>query len=334
MPVQHALIIKTLPFAKENRLLSWYYLLSTLVLAMAAFSLTWIADSLVLKIASGVIAGLLMARLVVIYHDFQHGAILEGSTFARIIMSCVGILALTPSSIWDESHQHHHHSNSKFATFVLGSFPTISKAMYKQLSRKAQIRYKVLRHPLMIAFGYIPIFLISFCLWPFFENPRRYWDCGLAAILHIALATVLWMYGGWSAVAFSLLIPSFVAFSLGGYIFYAQHNFPEVILTNDESWNYFEAALKSSSFIRMSSLMKWFTANIGYHHIHHVNPRIPFYKLPHAMKAIAELQNPRCTSLNPKEIWRCLQLKLWDEDLGRMISMREYNLEVRDAAQW
>jgi omega-6 fatty acid desaturase (delta-12 desaturase) len=333
MPVQHALITKTLPFAKEHRLLSWYYLLSTLTLAVTAFSLTCIADSQPAKLASGVVAGLITARLVVIYHDFNHGAILERSTVAKIVMSFVGMLTLTPSSIWDESHQHHHHSNSKFATFVLGSFPTISKAMYKQLSRKAQIRYKVLRHPLMIAFGYIPIFLISFCLWPFFENPRRYWDCGLAAILHIALATVLWMSGGWSAVASSLLIPSFVAFSLGGYIFYAQHNFPEVLLTNDESWNYFDAALKSSSFIRMSRLMKWFTANIGYHHIHHVNPRIPFYKLPHAMKAIAELQNPRCTSLHPKEIWRCLQLKLWDEDLGRMISMREYDLEVQNSPQ-
>jgi omega-6 fatty acid desaturase (delta-12 desaturase) len=178
--------------------------------------------------------------------------------------------------------------------------------------------------------GYIPIFLVSFCLWPFFENPRRYWDCGIAALVHIALASALWMYGGWAAVVFCLLIPSLVTFSLGGYIFYAQHNFPDVVLTNNESWNYFDAALKSSSYIRMSRIMRWFTANIGYHHIHHVNPRIPFYKLPIAMHSIVEFQQPRRTSLHPTEIWKCLQLKLWDEDRGSMISMREFKTVARD----
>ena len=320
------LIFKTMPFAKENRLLSWYYLLSTLMLAAIAFSLTWISDHLFVKLASGIIAGLITARLVVIYHDFHHGAILKGSALASVIMTFVGWLTLTPASIWDESHEHHHRTNSKFATFVLGSFPTISASMYQGLSPKERFRYRLLRHPLMIVFGYIPIFLVSFCLWPFFENPKRYWDCGVAAALHITLAIVLWIYGGACAVAFSLLIPSLVAFSLGGYIFYAQHNFVQVVLTNDESWNYFDAALNSSSYIKMNRLMKWFTANIGYHHIHHINPRIPFYNLPSAMQAVAELQHPRCTSLHPSEIWRCLQLKLWDEKQGRMISMREYDL--------
>jgi len=324
------LIFKTLAFARENRLLSWYYLLSTLMLAAIAFSFTWIGDSVIVKLVSAIVAGLITARLVVIYHDFQHGAILKGSVLAHFIMTSVGLLTLTPSSIWDESHEHHHHTNSKFSTFVLGSFPTISVSMYRKLSPKNQFRYRLLRHPLMIALGYIPVFLVSFCLWPFFEEPKRYWDCGLAATLHIGLASLLWIYGEGVAVVFSLLIPSIVAFSLGGYIFYAQHNFPDVVLTSDESWNYFDAALKSSSYIRMSQLMRWFTANIGYHHIHHVNPRIPFYNLPLAMRSVIEFQNPRCTSLHAKEIWKCLQLKLWDEDRGRMISMREFHSMPRD----
>lgn len=318
------LIVQTMAFTKEDRLLSWYCLLSTLLLMAMAFTFTWISNHVIIKLISGIAAGLITVRLVVIYHDFQHGAILKGSVLAQIIMTTVGLLTLTPPSIWDESHEHHHHTNSKFATFVLGSFPTITTSMYRKLSRKEQFRYKLLRHPLIIALGYIPIFLVSFCLWPFFENPKKYWDCGIAAIVHITLAVALCIYGGWPALLFSLLIPSTLAFSLGGYIFYAQHNFRDVILTNDESWNYFEAALKSSSYIRMTPLMQWFTANIGYHHVHHVNPRIPFYNLPHAMRALTELQHPRCTSLHPKEIWKCLQLKLWDEDLGRMITMQEY----------
>ncbi|HTE34313.1 MAG TPA: fatty acid desaturase [Chryseolinea sp.] len=335
MSAKDTLIFKTLPFAKENRLMSWYYLVSTLLLAIIAFALTWLLGSPSLKLLSGIVAGLITARLVVIYHDFQHGAILKGSKLGSIVMKSVGTLTLTPASIWDESHEHHHHTNSKFATFVLGSFPTISTSAYQSLTRKAQFRYRLLRHPLMIAFGYIPIFLISFCLWPFTENPRRYWDCGVAAVIHIAIASGLWFYGGWMSFVFSMLVPSLVAFSLGGYIFYAQHNFPEVMLSNDEAWNYFDAALKSSSYIRMSRIMRWITANIGYHHIHHVNPRIPFYKLPLAMEAIVEFQNPRCTSLELAEIRRCLRLKLWDEGRRKMISLEELDdgFEVRHSDQ-
>jgi len=110
-------------------------------------------------------------------------------------------------------------------------------------------------------------------------------------------------------------------YALGGYIFYAQHNFPTVMLKDNDNWDYLDAALNSSSYIKMNRLMQWFTANIGFHHIHHVNPRIPFYRLPEAMKALPELQHPRETSLGFPEIIRCLQLKLWDEDRGTMIPL-------------
>jgi omega-6 fatty acid desaturase (delta-12 desaturase) len=281
-----------------------------------------------LKVLCGVLAGLLVARLFVIYHDFQHGAILKGSIVGAIIMKGFGLLTLAPSSIWNETHQHHHHSNSKFSSFVMGSFPTITTRTYLRLSKSQKFKYRMIRHPLMIAFAYIPIFLVSFCLWPFFENPKKYYDCGLAALVHGLIAHWLFVSGGAHALLYFLLIPSFVTFSIGGYIFYAQHNFPEVILRNDDEWDYLDAALCSSSFIRMNRLMRWFTANIGYHHIHHVNSRIPFYHLPLVMNHFQELQQPRSTSLHPKEIWKCLQLKFWDEERGRMISMKEMKSRV------
>lgn len=183
----------------------------------------------------------------------------------------------------------------------------------------------------MILFAYIPIFLISFCLWPFVENPRKYFDCGLAAAIHFIFGGLLYALGGWSVVFFSLLIPSLIMFAVGGYIFYAQHNFPTVKLNNDDHWDYLDAALNSSSYIRMNRLMRWFTANIGYHHIHHVNARIPFYRLPEAMNRLKELQHPRSTSLHPFEIWRCLHLKLWDEKKAKMITMKEYRRAKRPA---
>jgi len=321
---EKALIIATMEFVDEDRSKSWFYFLSTLVLSVLAFSGTYWVSPIVGKILFSLLAGLLTSRLFVIYHDFHHGSILRNSSLANALMWIVGILTLSPSSIWDETHQHHHTNNSKFSKVVMGSFPTITSSTFKAYNNAQRFWYLLIRHPLMIVFAYIPIFLVSFCLWPFFESPKKYYDCGLAAIIHGMIFALLYILGGWQVVFFSMLLPCFILFAVGGYIFYAQHNFPEVKLKNDSDWDYLDAALHSSSFIKMNWLMRWFTANIGYHHVHHVNSRIPFYRLPEVMAAFKELQNPRSTSLNPKEIWACLHLKFWDEDLGRMITLKEF----------
>ena len=330
MITKNSLISETMKFTDENRLKSWYYFLSTLVLSFLAFYGTYAAILIPVKLISGLFAGLLTSRLFVMYHDFNHGAILRKSRSARLLMALFGIATLAPASIWNETHQHHHNHNSKFSRFVVGSFPTLSTDTFRNSSKGQQRWYLLLRHPLMILFAYIPIFLISFCLWPFFENPKRYYDCGLAAAVHFVFGGLLYALGGWDAVVFTLIVPCLIMFAVGGYIFYAQHNFPTVKLSNDHDWNYLEAALHSSSYIKMNRLMCWFTANIGYHHIHHVNARIPFYRLPEAMKNIEELQHPRSTSLHPFEIWKCLQLRLWDDKTGRMITMQEYRRTPRD----
>lgn len=321
---KNKLISATMSFTEEDRFQSWYYFLSTLVLTALTFLGTYWVPSIIGKVMSGLVAGLLTSRLFVIYHDFHHEAILRKSVIAKFLMTLVGILTLAPRSIWNETHQYHHNHNSKFSRAVIGSFPTISTHTFKNSSRAHRSWYLLLRHPLMVLFAYVPIFLVSFCLWPFVENPKKYYDCGIAAVVHATIASMLYMLGGWPVVVYSLLIPSTILFAIGGYIFYAQHNFPAVILKDDDEWDYIEAALLSSSFIKMNRLMRWFTANIGYHHIHHVNSRIPFYRLPEVMEKVVELQHPRSTSLHPTEIWKCLQLKLWDEKRCRMISLKEF----------
>ena len=332
MTSRNSLISKTMKFTREDRLKSWYYFLSTLVLCFIAFYGTYVVGSIGGKLICGLLAGLITSRLFVIYHDFHHEAILRKSKAARLLMTIFGITTLAPASIWNETHEHHHNHNSKFSRYVVGSFPILSTETFRNSSRAKQRWYLMLRHPLMILFAYVPIFLVSFCLWPFCENPRRYYDCGLAAILHFIFGGMLYALGGWSAVVFSLIIPCIIMFAIGGYIFYAQHNFPSVILRDDNRWDYLEAALHSSSYIKMNRLMRWFTANIGYHHVHHVNARIPFYRLPETMKCLEELQHPRSTSLHPFEIWKCLQLKLWDDKNGKMITMQEYQLQSRTSS--
>jgi omega-6 fatty acid desaturase (delta-12 desaturase) len=124
---------------------------------------------------------------------------------------------------------------------------------------------------------------------------------------------------GWQALLLTQIIPHFIACAVGSYMFYAQHNFPDVSFNDAAGWTYEKAAMESSSFMRTNRIMAWFTGNIGYHHIHHLNARIPFYRLPEVLKKIPELQTPKTTSLNPMEIIRCLRLKVWDVESQRMV---------------
>jgi omega-6 fatty acid desaturase (delta-12 desaturase) len=115
-----------------------------------------------------------------------------------------------------------------------------------------------------------------------------------------------------------MFLPLAIAMAIGAYLFYAQHNFPDLLVQPRESWDFARAALESSSYMEMGPLMAWFTGNIGYHHVHHLNPLIPFYRLPEAMAALPELQNAKKTSLRLSDIRACFAQKLWDPEAGHM----------------
>jgi omega-6 fatty acid desaturase (delta-12 desaturase) len=117
--------------------------------------------------------------------------------------------------------------------------------------------------------------------------------------------------------------PFFIMAGMGSYLFYSQHNFPGASFKENKDWTYVGAALDSTSFLQMSPVMNWFTANIGYHHIHHINSRIPFYRLPEVMAAIPEFSKVSTTTFNLKDVIDCFQLKLWDEEKEDMITLRQ-----------
>ena len=308
------LILATKPFAKDNPLVSWWCILSTLSLLGLSLAGTWWNFPIWLRIPCSLLTGLLLLRSFVIYHDQQHHAILPTSRLAEALMRVFGILALSPSSIWRSSHNHHHNHNSRLRGSHIGSFPLMTKEQYHKSSPQDQRRYLFVRHPFTILFGYLFMFLIGMCLNPFLSRPKKHWDCLLALLVHLCISTALWYFGGWSALLLTQVIPHFITYAIGTYLFYAQHNFPGVRFRDNAGWTYEKAALESSSFLKTGRVMAWFTANIGYHHVHHLNSHIPFYRLPEVCQATPELQSPRSTSLHPSEILRCLRLKVWDAD--------------------
>jgi omega-6 fatty acid desaturase (delta-12 desaturase) len=326
------LILATKPYAVDSSMKSWLYLLSTALLLAAALVGTLWSFPLAGKMACSLLAGLLYLRFFVIYHDQQHEAILPHSRLAEGLMRAFGIVILSPSSVWRSSHNHHHNHNSKLRGSHIGSFPIMTKAQYLKTPKGLRFKYLFMRHPLTILFGYFSVFLFGMCLYPSVTKPREHYDGLLALLLHLALAGVITWFFGWPALCLTVVMPHFVASAIGTYLFYAQHNFPAVSFSDKAGWTYDKAAMESSSFMRTGPLMAWFTANIGYHHLHHLNARSPFYRLPEVMAAIPELQSPRTTSLHPLEIIRCLRLKVWDVEAQRMVSLGELKSPCEETA--
>jgi omega-6 fatty acid desaturase (delta-12 desaturase) len=315
------LILATKPFAVDDPTRSWWVILSSTVF--------WLATGLVmlgrigfpLKLVLSCLMGLLLVRLFVIYHDLQHHALLPKSRLAGIFMRLLGIALLSPNSIWKSSHDHHHKHNSKMRGSQIGSFPIMTKENYLNSPRKTQRRYLWMRHPVTILFGYLSVFLFGMCARPFLTKGREHYDCLVALLMHVGIGAALIAIFGWETWLLVQVVPHFIAHALGSYLFYAQHNFPEVEMLEQNGWTYEKAAMESSSYMKMGPVMAWFTGNIGYHHIHHLNARIPFYRLPEVLREVPELQRPKTTSLRPWEIIRCLRLKVWDAKAQRMVGL-------------
>lgn len=318
-----ALIDASRPFAVESLSRSVFSAVTTLSLLAAALSGALFLPWWPARIASMVLAGFTIVRSFILYHDAMHGAIFHGpSLTARLGQAffwAFGVWVLTPSGVWNQTHNYHHAHTAKLVGSHVGSYLMLTPEMYRKASPAQRAAYRFMRHPLNMAMGYLTVFLWGMCLGPFLRAPRKLWDSLLALIVHAVIVTLVWRTLGFSAVLTGVVGPYTVAFALGSYLFYAQHNFPGIKVQPRHDWSYTRAALESSSYLKTGPVMAWFTGNIGYHHVHHLNPSIPFYRLPEAMAAIPELQNPHTTTLSLRDVVSCFELKLWDPVQGRMV---------------
>lgn len=242
-------------------------------------------------------------------------------------------MALTPPDNWRRSHNFHHANVGKpivaedgsftLLTSDIGSFPLMTTDMWRRASFWQRLRYRITRHPLTILAAYLTVFLGAQCLSPLLKNPKKNWPSLISLAAHGAIIAGLWYLLGFYAAFFGFLLPFAIAAAAGAYLFFAQHNFQGMRVIPLEEWTHYRGALESSSYLRLGSVMRWFTGNIGYHHVHHLNSLIPFYRLPEAMAAIPELQHPQSTSLRPRDIFACLRLNLWDTQKQQLVGYDE-----------
>lgn len=314
-------------FAEEDLAQTWRLLSHTILITVLVAAVALSPAAGALRYVASVVLGLLSVRWFIFYHDTFHKTLFRGDSrsakLGRALMRAYGYVILCPPQIWADSHNYHHAHTSKIVGSSIGSYPLLTVGMYRGLSWQQRLMYRLVRSPANIALGYVTSFLLGMCIRPLFKDPKRYWETIPSMIVHYGIMAALYFYFGFETMLVAFLLPHLISHAVGSYLFYAQHTFPDMELRGRRDWEFTAAALHSSSMMDMSRLMHWFTGNIGYHHVHHLNHRIPFYRLPEAMSGIPELQNPGRTSLSPKDVWACLRLHLWDADQKRMLTWRE-----------
>ncbi|MCR4316473.1 MAG: fatty acid desaturase [Planctomycetes bacterium] len=323
----------TKAFAKESPFWSWWHLATTFTLLAGALVAAALLPWWWARVFASILAALISVRGFIIYHDFMHGTIFKKSIVPKGLMYVYGLLFLSPPSVWRKTHNYHHAHTGIVEESKVGSFPMMTRSQWEKATFSQRLWHRIARNPLIILLSYLTVFVYTISFESFVKKPGKHWDSALALAIHGGLIALLCVLGGFWSAFHVIILPFAIASALGGYMFYAQHNFPSAKLPASEEGTGPRAAVESSSFMKMGPIMRWFTGNIGYHHIHHLNLAVPFYRLPAAMKAIPELQNPGTTSLHPKDIWACFRVKLWDEENGRMISFGDLKRMIREKAK-
>ncbi len=265
------------------------------------------------------IAGGLLVRLFTIFHDCAHNAYFPSRRANRAVGYLAGLLTFTPYDAWPHSHTLHHATVGDLDRRGSGDIWTLTVAEYQRASRRTRLLYGLYRNPALLFLVSAPFMFLVLYRIPQKTSRRRernsIWTINLAIALMMVLANAtigLRLY-------LSLQLPIVaVAAAVGAWLFYIQHQFEGVYWARHAEWDPMRAALEGSSYLKLPSVLQWFTGNIGLHHVHHLRPRIPSYNLPRCQSEIAAFQSVRPLTL--RRSLKSFRLNLWDEANQKLVS--------------
>ena len=273
-------------------------------------------------IISSLNAGFLL-RLFVIQHDCGHGSFFDNRTLSDWLGRIIGVFTLTPYDVWRRSHSIHHSTSGNLGRRGMGDIHTLTVSEYQARKPFHRLLYRLYRNPIVLfCLGTGYLFFVQNRLPLGFMNKAKFWASALCtnAAIFAALGTVL-HFGGLMPILLIFLPTTLLAATAGVWLFYVQHQFETTHWDAEEDWQMHESALHGSSHYVLPSALQWLSGNIGIHHVHHVNSRIPFYRLPEVLRDHVEL-----SSINRMSVRESLQnatLHLWDEDGKRLLSSSE-----------
>ena len=282
------------------------------------FGLWWLA--LILTVP----AGAFLVRLFMIQHDCGHGAFFEARAANDWVGRLIGLLTLTPYDYWRHTHAQHHATSGNLDRRGLGVIEMLTVDEYLALPRLKRLGYRLYRHP-AVMFGLGPAFLFFLQQRLPFGMMKAGWrpwvsTIGTTAVVALALTGMIWVLG-WGPILMVNLMTMLIASTIGVWLFFVQHQYEGVAWARNGTWKRDDYALAGSSHYDLPQPLRWLTANIGIHHVHHLSARIPFYRLPKVLKDHPELKEMGRISL--WESFRFVRLSLWDEAAQRLVSFRD-----------
>ncbi|WP_026678570.1 fatty acid desaturase [Fictibacillus gelatini] len=312
------------PFEKSDTNRSIRQLINTL----GPFFLLWflayesLSVSYLLTLALTVIAAGFLTRIFIIFHDCCHHSFFKNRLANKILGTVTGILTLFPYNQWQHSHSVHHATSGNLDKRGTGDIWVLTVEEYLQASFWLRLRYRLYRNPfVMFILGPIYVFLITN---RFNRKGARLKERMNTYITNVAIAGaagLLCYMLGWQSF---LLVqgPIFLISGIAGvWLFYVQHTFEDSYFEENEDWEYVKAAVEGSSFYKLPKILQWLTGNIGFHHVHHLSPRVPNYKLEAVHNYTQPLQHvPTITLMTSL---RSLKFRLWDERGKKFVGYRE-----------
>jgi omega-6 fatty acid desaturase (delta-12 desaturase) len=272
-----------------------------------------------LTIALAIPAAGFLTRVFIIFHDCGHGSFFRSRQANRTVGFFSGLFFFLPFHYWTNQHSVHHATAGDLDNRGSGDVHTITVREYLSLSPMKRLLYRIYRNPFtLLVLGPMFVFLVRYRFWYSSDSARRRRS---AMVTNVTLLVIV------LAAAFTIGLKTYVMIQapimlisgmLGVWLFYVQHQFEGTYWEHHKNWNHLRGALQGSSFYKLPPILQWFTGNIGFHHVHHLSPRIPNYRLQACHEAIAELKNIRPITI--RESFKSLRCHLWDEESKRLIS--------------
>lgn len=296
--------------------------------SLLPYLLIWYLMYLSLDISYWITLGLsvfaagFLVRIFIIFHDCGHGSFFRSKRANKVVGTFLGSLVFTPYDRWHTDHHIHHRTVGNLDKRGNGDVWTLTVEEFRNLTGRQKFIYSLYRHPLIL-FGVAPFFL--FVLW--FRFPKKgmnradHLSTYITDLILLVLISGVILLMGWKAFLLIQLPIIYIATVAGVWLFYVQHQFEDVIWSRQDRWDYKTMALEGSSYLKFPSVLQWFSGNIGFHHIHHLSPMIPNYKL-----AKCHRENSMFDSIKPVTFIpsiRAMKFRLWDEKAGKLISFRQ-----------
>ncbi len=313
------------PYMKSDLRRSLLQLANTL----APYALLWYLMVLALQVSFwlmlplAVLAAGFLVRVFIIFHDCGHNAFFSSTTANRRVGSLLGVLVFTPGEQWWHSHALHHATSGNLDKRGRGDVTMLTKAEYLSMPWQQRLSYRIFRSPWgMFGFGPIAMFFIMHRFPAPKYSKKETMSVVWTNLTLLALAAVLSLLIGLKAYLIIQFTVMWMAGVVGIFMFYLQHQYENGYWRHNPQWNYVASGLLGASYYHLPKILEWFTGNIGYHHIHHLSPRIPNYNLP-KVQAGSPLIQKWTQMITLWEGFRTVRYKLWDETAERMITWKE-----------